>query len=78
MLIKCKQNNNGISLCTHQHKEKMTCHYLPKCLKLCPGHSQLYTLATVNTRAEIIQGILLGRLDSVEWNGGLEWWNGME
>ena len=18
-----------------------------------------------------------GRLDSVEWNGGLEWWNGM-
>ena len=20
--------------------------------------------------------VFLGRLDSVEWNGGLEWWNG--
>ena len=22
--------------------------------------------------------IFTGRLDSVEWNGGLEWWNGLE
>ena len=28
------------------------------------------------TRVHLLKAI--GRLDSVEWNGGMEWWNGME
>ena len=42
----------------------------------CLGHCKLADTVLLNMPIGSLRVAPNGHLDSVEWNGGLEWWNG--